>query len=134
MRGVVLADSGPLYAATDPDDSLHERYLQEKERLAAESLGTVILYSTLQEAHGLVLRRMGVGPARVFLSDLARTAIFLTPTAEDYDRATSRVLRYSDQDVSLADAVLASVSKRLGAPVWTHDHHFDIMDANVCRA
>lgn len=133
MRGVVLADAGPLYAATDPDDSLHELYLREKGRLATDNLRTVIPYSTLQEAHGLVLRSLGSAQARVFLSDLVQTAVFLTPTSEDYDGATARVLRYPDQDISLADAVLAEVSERLDAPVWTYDHHFDVMGANVWR-
>ena len=60
MRGVVLADSGPLYAATDPDDSLHERYLQEKERLAAESLGTEARLTMEQEGGGWTIKAVAL--------------------------------------------------------------------------
>jgi predicted nucleic acid-binding protein len=55
LRGVVLADTGPLYAAVDPNDSMHERSLEEQERLEAESLETAVSYATLQEAYVLVL-------------------------------------------------------------------------------
>jgi predicted nucleic acid-binding protein len=33
----------------------------------------------------------------------------------------------------LVDAVIAEVADRLDAPVWTFDHHFDVMGANVWR-
>lgn len=44
-----------------------------------------------------------------------------------------RVLRYSDQDISLADAVVAEISDRLEIPVWTFDHHFAVMGVRVWR-
>ncbi|MBA2346344.1 MAG: PIN domain-containing protein [Rubrobacter sp.] len=133
MRNVVLADTGPLYAASDPDDSRHGRSLEEQERLEAEGLEMVVSYATLQESYNLILRKLGLSQTRAFLEDLARTAIFVTPTEDDYRGAIRRVLRYSDQDISLADALLAEVSHRLEAPVWTYDHHFDVMGARVWR-
>ena len=134
MRGFVLADAGPLYAASDPGDSLHDRSLEEQNRIEAEGLKVVVSYATLQEAHSLVLRKLGPNPTRLFLEDLVRTAIFVTPAEDDYREAIRRVLRYPDQDISLADAVLAEVSHRLKAPVWTYDHHFDVMGSHVWRA
>lgn len=80
MRSVVLADAGPLYATADPDDSLHERSLEGQKRLEAEGLRMIVSYTTLQEAHGLALRKLGLSRAHVLLEELARTAIFLTPT------------------------------------------------------
>lgn len=133
MRSVVLADAGPLYATADPDDSLHERSLEEQKHLEAEGLRTIVSYTTLQEAHGLALRKLGLSRAHFLLEELARTAIFLTPTEEDYKGAIGRVLRYPDQDVSLADALLTEIADRLGVPVWTYDHHFDVMGARVWR-
>ena len=41
--------------------------------------------------------------------------------------------RYPDQDISLADAVNAEISERLGVTVWTYDHHFDVMGTGVWR-
>lgn len=134
MRSVVLADTGPLYAAADPNDSLHERSLEELERLQAEGLRAVVSYATLQEAHALVLRKLGLTQARTFLQDLTQTTIFLTPTTDDCEAAVSRVLRYPDQDISLADAVNAEIGDRLEVPVWTYDHHFDVMGSRVWRA
>ncbi len=90
-------------------------------------------YATLQESYGLVLRKLGLNRTHAFLEDLSRTAIFVTPTEDDHRGAIRRVLRYPDQDISLADAILAEVSHRLEAPVWTYDHHFDVMGTRVWR-
>jgi len=43
------------------------------------------------------------------------------------------ILPYRDQDISLLDAVIAEMSDRLEAPVWTYDYHFDTMRADVWR-
>jgi predicted nucleic acid-binding protein len=59
LTGVVLADTGPLYAAADPNDSFHARSLEEQERLEAEDLETVVSYATLQEDYVLILRKLG---------------------------------------------------------------------------
>lgn len=131
MRGVALADTGPLYAVGDPTDSLHERALEEQKRLEVEGLNVVVSYATLQETHGLVLRKLGLVQAKTLLRELVRTTFFLVPAEEDHRRAIRRVLRYPDQDISLADAINAEISDRIGAPVWTYDHHFDIMGARV---
>lgn len=134
MRGAVLADTGPLYAAVDPNDSHHARSLEEQERLEAEDLETAVSYATVQEAYILVLRKLGATQARSLLEDLTQSTAFITPTEIDYERAVARVLRYPDQDISIADAVNAEISDRLRIPVWrTYDHHFDVMNFSVWR-
>lgn len=133
MRGIVLADTGPLYALRDTDDSLHERSRRNLARLRAERLKVVVPYSTLVESYALALRKLGVAESHSFLRYLGRTAIFLNPTVEDYERASAKVLRYPDQDISLADALCAEVGERLDVPVWTYDHHFDVMRVQVWR-
>lgn len=134
MRGVVLADTGPLYAAADPTDSRHERSLREQTQLEAQRLRAVVSYATLQEAHGLVLRKLGPSQARTFLRDLLRTTIFVVPLEEDHKKAVGRIVRYPDQDISMADAVNAEIAGRLQVPMWTYDHHFDVMGSHVWRA
>jgi predicted nucleic acid-binding protein len=47
--------------------------------------------------------------------------------------AVQYIQRYSDQPITLADGVLAVLSQRLSLPVWTFDHHFDVMRANRWR-
>ncbi len=122
-----------MYAATDSTDSRHERSLQEQTQLEAQSLRAVVSYATLQEAHGLVLRKLGPSQAQTFLRDLLRTTVFVVPIEEDHKKAVGRVLRYPDQDISMADAVNAEIADRLQVPVWTYDHHFDIMGSRVWR-
>ena len=134
MRGVVLADTRPLYAATDPTDSRHESSLREQSRLEAQSLKAVVSYATLQEAHGLVLRKLGHSQAGTFLQDLLRTTVFVVPIEEDHKKAIRRVLQYPYQDISMADAVNVEIADRLQVPMWTCDHHFDVMGSHVWRA
>jgi len=59
MKGAVLADTGPLYAAVDPDDEYHARAQRELKRLARDKREVVIAYPTLLEAYTLVLYRLG---------------------------------------------------------------------------
>ncbi len=87
----------------------------------------------MQEAHALVLHRLGLARAGTFLRELVGTTVLVVPTEEDHRRAVQRVLRYVDQDISLADAINAEISDRLETPVWTYDHHFDVMGVGVWR-
>jgi predicted nucleic acid-binding protein len=41
--------------------------------------------------------------------------------------------RFPGRRITLTDAVLATMSPRLRLPVWTYDHHFDIMQVEVWR-
>jgi len=44
-----------------------------------------------------------------------------------------RVRGYADQRLTLTDLVLATMSVRLVAPVWTYDHHVDLLQVAVWR-
>ena len=59
MRSAVLADSGPLYAAVDPDDAYHPQAQRELKRLARNHQDVIIAYPTLLETYTLVLHRLG---------------------------------------------------------------------------
>lgn len=133
MRGIILADTGPLYAARDPDDDLHERSQNDLGRLRAQSLKVVVPYPILLESYSLVMRKLGNRQAHALLAQLASTSIFTNATTEDYQDASVTILPYRNQDISLFDAVLAAMSDRLEAPVWTFDHHFDVMRVDVWR-
>jgi predicted nucleic acid-binding protein len=50
MRAV-LADTGPLYAAVDPDDQYHERAQKQLQVLEDEGLSILLAYPTLLEAY-----------------------------------------------------------------------------------
>jgi predicted nucleic acid-binding protein len=128
----VLADTGPLYAAADPDDAQHKRSRRELRRLANEDHEIVVAYPTLLEAYTLVLIRLGETAALRWLEDMASAAL-VNPNAEDYRHAVLRVQSLKDQSMTLFDALVATLAGRLGLHVWTYDHHFDVMRVAVWR-
>lgn len=132
MIRAVLTDTGPLYAAVDPDDEHHARALLELQKLNRDRQEIVILYPTLLEAYSLIMYRLGRGVASNWLRDIAQTAM-LNPTSEDYWQAAARTRALTDQSITLFDAVVAVVATRLKVDVWTYDHHFDVMRVGVWR-
>ena len=128
----MLADTGPLYAAADPDDAHHKRARRELRRLADDSHEIMVAYPTLLEAYTLVLFRLGENAALRWLEDMASAAL-VNPSAEDYRHALVRVRSLRDQSITLFDALVATLAGRLGLEVWTYDHHFDVMRVAVWR-
>jgi predicted nucleic acid-binding protein len=129
----VLADTGPLYALVDPDDSLHVRARSEAQRLREIGLRVLVGHPTVCEAYTLVLRRLGLQAARTWLDEVRTGCGLINPAAVHYDAAARRLHALSDQPVTLFDAVLAELAAHLDLPVWTYDHHFDLMQARVWR-
>lgn len=133
MTRAVLADTGPLYAAVDPDDHYHERTQQQLHSLEGEGLSVAIPYPTLLEAYTLILYRLGRQATLRWLEDVRAGTHLLNPTSQDYRDAMALIRRFPDQSISLFDATLATVASRLQLPVWTYDHHFDVMQSVVWR-
>ena len=133
MKRAVLADTGPLYAAVDPDDEHHARAHRELRRLAHDKREVVLAYPTLLEAYTLVLYRLGKQAASTWLNDTLGGAALINPTPEDSREAASKLADLADQPVTLFDATVAVLATRLGIEVWTYDHHFDVMHAVIWR-
>ena len=133
MSREVLADTGPLYAALDPDDTWHARARDELMQLNVGQRDIVVLYSTLMEAYSLVLYKFGRHIAQRWLAEVTSQVRLVNPAPEDYRMAWARVGDYQDQPLSLFDTVLAAVSTRLDLAVWTFDHHFDLLRVTVWR-
>ncbi len=133
MRRAVLADTGPLYAAADPDDAHHQRAHRELRRITRDKREVIVAYPTLAEAYTLVLYRLGKEAALSWLDDVRSGVALVNPTPEDYQEAMQKLLAFPDQPITLFDATLAVLCGRLGAEVWTYDHHFDLMRAAVWR-
>jgi predicted nucleic acid-binding protein len=117
MKRAVLADIGPLYATVDPDDQYHPRAQQELSELQRRQLTVMLAYLTVSEAYTLVLYRLGRSTARSWLQEILKGATLINPTLEDYRMAVSKFDAYPDQSITLFDAALAALSKRLSVPV-----------------
>jgi predicted nucleic acid-binding protein len=132
MKGPVLADTGPLYAAADPSDVHHHRALDELQQLARGQREVVVLFPILLEAYSLIHRRFDPKTTLRWLTEVGGSAL-INPSPEDYRQAFAKVHSYADQRLTLFDATLAVLAGRMGLPVWTYDHHFDVMRVPVWR-
>jgi uncharacterized protein len=129
----VLADTGPLYALSDPSDQYHDRARAEMGAIERRNLTVAVSYATLCEAYTLVLRRLGAAYAHQWLTEILDGAVLLNPEAADYSFAAGQLTRFPDHSITLVDAVTAALSRRLEIPVWTFDRHFTTMRARVWR-
>jgi predicted nucleic acid-binding protein len=132
MTRAVLADTGPLYAANDKGDAHHHRALRELQALARDRRDVLISYPTLLEAYSLLLFRLGKDAASAWLTEVADAAL-VNPTPDDYRQAFATIRARADQPITLFDATVAALATRLALPVWTYDHHFDLMRVAVWR-
>ena len=129
MTRLVLADTGPLYALSDPSDQHHQRAREQTTRLAAEGYLVAVTYPTISETYTLVLRRLGAHYAHGWIQQLLDGVVVINPEPGDYQEAVLRVVRYPDQLITLFDALIAVLAEKMRQPVWSYDHHFDLMRA-----
>ncbi|MGH3148800.1 MAG: type II toxin-antitoxin system VapC family toxin [Rubrobacter sp.] len=129
----MLVDTGPLYAMLDPRDERFEQAREDVHRLNSERLSLALSFPVLCESYSLVLYRLGTRRARAWLGEVRGQASLVNPSPGDYEAAADLISGYPDQGLSLFDAVTAALSEKLGLPVWTYDHRFDVMQINVWR-
>ena len=128
MRSV-LADTGPLYALSDPSDQYHARAREQTTRLGAEGYLVAVTYPTITETYTLVLSRLGAQYAHGWIEQLLDGVVAINPEPGDYQKAILLVLSYPDQLITLFDALIAVLAEKMGHPVWSYDHHFALMRA-----
>ena len=128
---MVLADTGPLYALADPSDQFHDRAHRELEIIVSRNTSVLALFPVLCEANTLVLRRLGGRYAAGWLSEMLSGSMPVNPEASDYLDASVGLQKYSDHPITLVDALLARMTSRLEAPVWTFDRHFVTMRTGI---
>lgn len=129
IERAVLADAGPLYATLNQRDQYHERALVELATIAAEHRLVTIVYPTVLEAYSLILKRHSPSVAFGWLEDIAVDALIVDVEEADYLVAFETVRRFTDQPVTLFDALMSAYAARNNMPIWTYDHHFDILGA-----
>lgn len=130
----VLADTGPLYALADPSDQFHARAAKELRLIEKRGATIAVGYVTLCEAYTLALRRLGGAYSRQWLAEILVGAILVNPDAGDYLLGAELLGRFSDQPITLVDAVTAAIGGRMELPVWTFDRHFTTMRTRVWRS
>lgn len=118
-----------MFALVDPSGQYYERAQREREDLAKGGWAIALASITLLETHRLIVQNLGVRRARTWLTEAARSFETVVPVADDYNAAVAVALRYADQDLTLFDTLLYVLSQQLSAPIWTYDHHFDILRA-----
>lgn len=99
----------------------------------AERRPIVVPYPILWECSNVVLCHHSVASAHSWLAEIGESVSLVVPTLHDYSAAMVTIARYRDQPISLFDGLLAAISDGLGLPVWTYDHHFDVMGVAVWR-
>jgi len=92
-RRAVLADAGPLFAATDDRDQYHAHARRDLDRLERERRPIVIPYPVLWECYSLVLRHHGPSPAQSWLLEMRDAGLLVAPDVQDYVAAMQRVAR-----------------------------------------
>lgn len=132
MTRAVVADTGPLFAANDDTDEHHHRSVRDLEHFAKGRREILVCYPVLLETYSLLLFRMGRHAALGWLDEM-EPSTFLSPSAQDFNRAIQTVQGLPDQRITLVDATIAAIATRLGLEVWTYDHHFDVMRVPVWR-
>jgi len=134
VSGAVLADTGPLYALADPSDQFHSRAHRELEIMVSRDHSVLVIFPVLCEARTLVLRRLGGRYAAGWLSEILSGSLPVNPEANDYLDASVGLRKYSGHPIAFVDAVLARMTRRLEAPVWTFDRHFVTMRTSVRKS
>ena len=122
-----------MYASVDPSDQFSTRADSEIDLLADQHLEVVVAAPVLHEVYSLLLRRLGIAVSRRWLGEVLDGASVVIPQPHDYGAALHILQRIEDQPITLTDAVVAAMSRRLDLPVWTYDHHFDVMQVEVWR-
>jgi predicted nucleic acid-binding protein len=132
MRAII-ADTGPLYAAVDTDDQYHQQSQQELIKINQQKLAIIVPYPIYLETHKLVLQWLGVATALKFSKEIKQKANLINPNPDDYEAATSLIYKFTDQKITLFDAVTVILANQMNLAVWTYDYHFDVMQAQVWR-
>lgn len=127
MPRFVLADTRPLYARAVRRDGEHGRAVRELKALEAQGYFLLLAQPIVLETHKLLLKRKLLPYAHDYTQALTERFHTFNPQSDDYETGLNIARRFADQPLSLFDATLAALSDRLALPVWTFDHHFDIL-------
>ena len=123
VRRPVLWDSSAILACIDADDADHDRALAVAGGIAAEKRPSFITNYIEAEAHALLLRKLGRALAREWLLTRGLPVIRVLP--EEEERGREIIMRRSDKNWSLCDAISVALLERRGIRcAFSFDHIF----------
>lgn len=100
FRRAVLLDSSAILALADASDRHHREAIAIAARLGAERRPVFVTHAIELEAHALLLRKLGRGPAREWL--LRGGLSVVRATRGEEDAARELIASHEDKDWSLA--------------------------------
>jgi predicted nucleic acid-binding protein len=120
---VILLDTGPLVALSDPSDSLNATAVRQLRRLARKPL--LVSLPVLTEACALLAYPVQRRRLRRFLTDFAVSPYRVDDEHIVWLEVFDWLERYRDHDPDWTDGYLAVLSGReRHARVWTFDREF----------
>jgi uncharacterized protein len=120
---VILLDTGPLVALSDPRDALHSRAVRDLDRLARHPLAACSV--VLTEACFLLAHPVQRERLRRLVAELPVRPVTIADEGAVWEDAFRWMRRYAEHDPDWADAYLAVLSGReRRARVWTYDGEF----------
>jgi predicted nucleic acid-binding protein len=121
---VILIDTGPLVALTDPRDALHARALADLDRIKRGEIFYTCLPALTEACFhlpGLAQRQR----LRLWMSELSISPLDAGDEETLWDAVFQWMAKYAEHSPDFADAwlaVLCSADRRLS--VWTYDSEF----------
>jgi hypothetical protein len=123
----LIADTGPLYAATDRDDAAHHACL---DLLGGFEGAVLVPHLVIAEAAYLIGSRLGPDTEARWLGLFADgTLLAVGPDAADWARIAELAATYDDLPLGATDASVIATAERVGATtIATLDRaHFGIV-------
>jgi uncharacterized protein len=122
----VFVDTGPLYALFNKKDNYNQKAQSCLESIRKDKLPIYVSNITIIETHKRLLFDLGYAKAIEFLVSIYDGSIPIVRLAEEDEHEAKRILlKFSDQDFSLYDAINFSIMKRIGiSKAFTFDSHF----------
>jgi predicted nucleic acid-binding protein len=120
---VILIDTSPLVALSDPRDGLSSRAIADLDRVAKR--GIFLCEPVLTEACFLLNHPVQRARLQRLVIDLGMSPLAIEDEKELRLEVFRWLARYSEHEPDWADGYLAVVSARQkGARVWTYDREF----------
>lgn len=124
---MILADTGPLYAAADRRDRHHHSC---DTLLAAHAGQLLVPTPVIVECAWLLNARLGPTAETAFIAAITTGELIRVDlTDTDWQRTRDLVDQYADNDIGLVDASVIAVAERLDiTTIATVDHrHFTVV-------